>query len=493
MALQCYVREFSPLARAFGRRLMLMLAGLGLGNMAAFATTQEDDPMLLHSGEKLEVRAHVQAGLNLVSERRLFWNLADTTAPDSGFDSDADWLEGYLEPGLSFKKTFGQSVFYGKFSGVVSSTLGTDAYDAADTGRATLEEVYLGLGTRTVGGLEVDVSLGAQELKLGTGMLVANGGSSGFERGALKFGPRKAWEMAAIAHLSSDGVTGTLFYLDPNELSSNDTGSELAGVDVRYDGSGGGFLGLTYLNVLESGSPYPQAAPGGIGAPIILENGRDGLEAVSLYARTGPLDGVLRHAFFAFDMAYEWNPRIDLEAWAGRVQAGITFDDLGWTPQLTYSYQLFSGDDPETPELERFDPLYYEGSPSAWATGSKSSMVFINSNVQAHGLALRLRPTPQDTVTLRIAHIRVDELLSPIQFGQATRVDFSDGVSTVVSGVTAGHLSDDVFLEYSRIINRNTFLTAGFSVSLPGAGIESVVAGDTPEWTGGFLNVVVNY
>jgi hypothetical protein len=182
-----------------------------------------------------------------------------------------------------------------------------------------------------------------------------------------------------------------------------------------------------------------------------------------------------------------------MRAWAGRVQAGYTFAGLPWSPMLTYTYQTFSGDDPNTTRLERFDPLFYEGSPSSWATGSKSSMVFINTNVNAHGLALRLAPTPRDTVTFRYAHIRANELFSPIQFGQATRVDFGDGVSTVISGVTDPHLSDDFFIEYNRIINRNTFLTAGISLSVPGAGITSVVAGDVPNWTGGFINVVFNF
>jgi len=120
-------------------------------------------------------------------------------------------------------------------------------------------------------------------------------------------------------------------------------------------------------------------------------------------------------------------------------------------------------------------------------------MVFINSNVQAHGLALRVKPTQQDTLTLRYAHIRANELESPIQFGQATRVDTTGGTANVIAGVTDAHLSDDLFLEYSRIINRNTFLTAGVSVSFPGEGIRTAVAGDVPNWTGGFINVVFNY
>ena len=170
--------------------------------------------------------------------------------------------------------------------------------------------------------------------------------------------------------------------------------------------------------------------------------------------------------------------------------AGYTFAHLPWTPKLTFGYQTFSGDDPNTTTLERFDPLYYQGSPSAWATGSKSASTFINSNVNALTLALRLQPTRQDTWTLRYAHIRANELNSPVQFGQATRVDVN---GNVVSGVTDAHLADDLFLEYSRIINRNTFLTAGVSVSFPGKAIDNVIGRSAAPWTGGFVNVVFNF
>ena len=72
-------------------------------------------------------------------------------------------------------------------------------------------------------------------------------------------------------------------------------------------------------------------------------------------------------------------------------------------------------------------------------------------------------------------------------------MDFSDGLSTVVSGVTDAHLSDDFFLEYTQIINPNIFLTGGGSVSIPGDGIKDAAGGDAPNWTGAFLNVVLNF
>ncbi len=448
--------------------------------------------MLIHEANGMTVRGHLQFGLNMVSERNLFWNFADTVAPGSGFDADADWLELYTKPGLSVENILGGGqVLYGKGSVVASYTFGTDAYDFGRTGRVTLEEAYIGLLTR--GDWALDVSLGPRELKLGTGMLIANGGASGFERGALKFGPRKAWKRAVIGRASAGHVTGTVFYIAPNERPAADGQNTLAGLDLRHEDLAGGFLGMTYAKVLKSTSASIQAAPGGVGPPTILPGAREGIQVFNLYVQTPPFGGALKDWVFTTDLAYQRNDKNRLRAWAGRAQAGYTFRGLPWSPTLTYTHQTFSGDNPHTTAIERFDPLYYEGSPSAWATGSKSSMVFINSNVNSHGLTLRVQPTPVDTLTLRYAHIRANELRSPIQFGQATRLDTAGSTANVIAGVTDPRLSDDLFLEYSRIINRNTYLTAGISVSFPGKGIRNVVAGPVPKWTGGFINVVFNH
>lgn len=455
------------------------------------AKAQDRDPMLFHDANGLKIRGHLQFGLNAVSETNLFWDLAATTAPGSGFDPDTEWLEGYIKPGISFQYQLGSGAeFYGKFSAVSSYTWGTDAFDTGDTGATTLEEAYLALRGDLAPGLSYDLSFGPRELTLGTGMLIANGATSGFERGALKFGPRKAWEMAAIGKLSSGNVTGTAFYLDPNELPSTDGKNELTGFDLRLDDPQGGYFGATFVHVLQSNSSYPQAAPGGIGPPTVIPGARDGTNTLGIYAKTNPFSSALENWDFTSEFAYQWNDRIDLVAWAGRVTAGYTFAGLPWAPNLMLGYQTFSGDDPNTTTLERFDPLYYQGSPSAWATGSKSASTFINSNVNALTVALRLQPSQRDTLTLRYAHIRANELNSPIQFGQATRVNIN---GNVVTGVTDSHLSDDVFVEYSRIINRNTFLTAGVSVSFPGKGIDNVIGRKASPWTGGFLNVVVNF
>lgn len=49
-----------------------------------------------------------------------------------------------------------------------------------------------------------------------------------------------------------------------------------------------------------------------------------------------------------------------------------------------------------------------------------------------------------------------------------------------------------MLIQYSQVINRNIFLTAGISVFVPGRYIRDVVAEHVPKWTGGFGNVVFN-
>lgn len=456
---------------------------------------QNDDPMLLYDENGLRVRAHLQLGANAVMEQNVFWNFSDIFAPTAGYDATPQWLEGYLKGGISFTHDLADSVeLYGKVTGVASGTLGIDAFGKGNTGRITLEEAYAGLRARMGGDAVVDVSLGPRELVLGTGMLIANGGANGFERGSLKLGPRKAWERAAIGRVEVGRFTTTGFLVDANELSASDSGTEIAGLDMRFDWDGETYLGGTYGYVPASTSPYPRAATGGFSPPVILDGARKGLNFINLYGRTNLFSGRWPGFFLAGDFAYEWNERIDLRAWAGRVQVGYTFEDTRWRPMIAYSYQTFSGDDPATARLERFDPLYYQGSPSAWSTGSKSSMAFLNSNVSAHQVMLRITPTRRDTVTLRYAHILANELFSPLQFGQGTRLVFDNsGNPHLVSGVARSHLADDVYLEYNRALSKNTYLTAGAGISFPGKGLRSASSGNADYWSGAFVNLVSNF
>lgn len=217
-------------------------------------------------------------------------------------------------------------------------------------------------------------------------------------------------------------------------------------------------LDLTHINVLNSTWPAPGPPRRAIRRPS-YRRARGHADGQPLRG-ADRFEGASRNVLFTTDLAYQWNEDVDLEALAGRVQAGSTFAEARGTPILIYRYQTFSRDDPETAGLEQVDPLYYNGSHSAWATGSKSAMIRINLNVQSRNPSLAMCPAHRDTITLRHAHVRANELGSPLQFGQATRLDLTGATGNVVTGVTDAHLSDNVFIEYQRVINRNASLYA---------------------------------
>ena len=154
----------------------LIFAALSL---ALEARAQVPDRTLILDDGSLKVRMHLQAGINAVSERNLFWDLSDVFAATAYYDPNKDWVEYFVKPRISFTDEADGFTGYGKASLVASYTQNADAYDVGDTGRITLEEAYLGGRMCIRKPMELDVSIGPRELKLGTGMLIANGGSSG--------------------------------------------------------------------------------------------------------------------------------------------------------------------------------------------------------------------------------------------------------------------------------------------------------------------------
>lgn len=441
------------------------------------------------------IKFGLEAGVQVVGEHNAFWNLSKTFAPASGYNPRIVWQEGYIKPGVTFERRLGdETTVYGGLSAIGARTFRTDVFDSADQGRLLIEDAYVGLRhAPKASPFKFDLSAGAQPYRIGSGMIIADGGADGFERGALIFGPRRAWANTAIAKASYGPFSLDAFYLDANELKSADTGTRLAGVKAEVAIRANEFAGIAAGQAVHSTAPYPQAAPGGVGAPAIISGGRDGLQFANAYFRWNPFGDALPGFWTSGDLALERNDRIAMQAWAGRAEIGYAFADLAWRPTLSYAYQTFSGDDPRTRRLERFDPLFYDGSPAAWVTGSNGSMVFINSNVNAHRVTLALTPSPQDFITLRYAYVSANELNSPIQYGQATRLTLDHGLPSLVAGVRTPHLSNDYLAEYTRVLSQNAFLTVGYAYSTPGKGLKDLASGRVSNWTGAFANLVIRY
>lgn len=463
------------MTRRAARRVVA--AALALGAVPAVA--QDREPGL---GFGLEV------GVQWVGQNQAFWLLSDTFASTAPFETSPIWGEGYAKPFVTFStETDGGVELYGAASIIGSFTLGTDVFDQTDTSDVLLEEAYAGLALPLAQGGSIDLSLGAQLFENGTGMLISAGSGNGFERGALIFGPRQAWEMTAFVGYSDPASTVQAFHLDPRELASNDTDTTLAGLTATHDW-GDFTLGGTGGVVLTSDAPWVRAAPDGLGIPEIIPGGRDGMRFVNFWASWSPDPRIT----VSGDLAYETNDSPDMEAWGGRIAATYAVPDLPFQPVFGYSVQSFSGDDPATERLERFDPLFYDGSPAGWGSGANASLVFLNSNVTAHQLFAQMTVSERDFLTVRYFHVLASELLSPLQFGQGTRL-VVDGTPNLIAGVTDARLADDIYVEYTRILTPTTFLTAGGSVSWPGEGVVEQRGGQSDIWTGGYVNIVTRF
>jgi hypothetical protein len=460
---------------------------------AASATTptQPRDPLRFPLGDG-SLKVSIEAGAQYVLESNAFWNLSDGLAPTENYNTDPHWGEGYIEAGFKFEQPIGKSSIEVGLSAVAAQTFGTDIFEQKNRGRLVIENAYAALRLGFDNDSDaITFSGGAQPYKVGNGMLIGDGGVDGFERGAVIFGPRSAWAQTAIAKLQLGDIAVEGFHLNPRELDSSDSRTIVNGAKIEKKIGPTGTIGLSYGYVPRSEAPYIQAAPGGVGAPNFIFNGRDGLSYLQGWFKWFPVKS-LPGFYIAGDYARQRNSRIDLKASAGRIEVGNTFIKSPWMPTLSYSYQSFSGDDPDTPELERFDPLFYDGSQNGWASGTNGSFVFINSNVNAHKLTLNFLPSPKDIVTIRVVTIAANNLRSPLQFGQATRPSLDFGDDGLITGVTKRHLSNDFLIEYTRLLSKNVFMTGGLGHSWTGSGLRSLTPG-LKDWTGGFLNLVVQY
>ncbi|MCC7547269.1 MAG: hypothetical protein IT532_05855 [Burkholderiales bacterium] len=429
----------------------------------------------------------LEAAAQGTTEYHAFWGLAQEFSPSSGYAKSYTWLEAYAKPFMKGEWTMSPGLSaYGGASMLGSGTLDDDLFLQGNTGRVLLEDAYLGLRATSQSGLAVDASAGAQPYKLGQGLLLSVGAGNGFERGAAILSPRRAWEMTGIARASLHGFTVEAFYLDANELKSGDTGTKLAGGRFEWASRPDSALGAAYFKVLSSSAPYPKAPL------VIIDSGRDGLESVDLYWRYEASAGPLAGFSFLGEAAFQRNDRIDMKAHGFGAEIGYRFGKLPFSPRISYSPRVFSGDDPGTSSLERFDSLFYDGAPDTWSSGGNGSFAFYNSNLVIHRIRLDLIISERDFVNLSYWNVHAEQANSPVQYGQAARLKITDSGPVLVTGFPERALSQEFYLEHTRVLSQHFFLTWGVAAAIPQSGVKALVS-DAKTWWGGFVNVTCRF
>lgn len=456
---------------------------------APVAPEPPDNPLHYNSGP-FDLTFSVIATTQGVGGTDAFWGLAQTLSPAADYPTEHLWLETFIKPSLVATYKSGNNLaLYGVVAAVGSSTVGTDYFQEDDESKLLTEDAYLGMRWRDAeSGVAVDLSAGQQPFALGNQLVLSVGSGNGFERGCVTTAPYRSWEMTGLARVLWNGFTLEGFYLDPNELESNDLGNKLAGVNLKWEPVENQFAGIAFIKVLESGYPYAQA-------PVtIIPDGRDGLEAYDAYWRWTPTEGPLAGFSFLGETVIQRNDRVNLEAWGTGIEIGYRFDDLPFQPRLSYSPRYFSGDDPDTPgTIEAFDPMFYLASPDTWAPGGSSSLAFFNANIIAHRGRLELTLTPKDFLNLNYWFVQAAETNSPLQFGQAARVTQQGGAPALVSGVPDRDLSHELYFEYIHMFNEHIYLTLGAAGSIPADGLDAIIPGGGKNWWGGLVNLTMRF
>jgi len=331
-----------------------------------------------------------------------------------GADTD-NWLELGFEPQLSFETPLGKGTFFGKLSGVYTDTFGDDASGLTigldDTHDWTLEQGNIGWKTGDLfSGLEDDtfsITIGNQDYLIGTGLLIADGGGDGAERGGWYLGMRKAFKNSAIVRLASKELLAEAFYLE-NQPRSGGIEGDVAGGNLEYHFGDKLTLGGTYMLVDAN-------------VPDV-----DKLDVYSGRASWMPLTGLS----LSGEYVYQKSDQIKADGWYA--QAAYEAKDVSWSPVFSYRYATFTGDDPDTVRNENFRSIAYGYTDYGfWYQGEITGNYPLgNSNLSSHLLRAKMQPSEKVTLNLMYYNFTLDE---PATLGAGvTSDDWGDELNFIV-------------------------------------------------------------
>lgn len=340
------------------------------------------------------VRAHeiLRQGDNyLNADLTAVFGLLSSEHNYDGRPGGSDWREAYVKYGLSGGISQpGAGQFHGAVNLVSSGTWGDGDPGGMSNGRerrTSLEEAYVGWRSGdlfpALGTDGVDVSLGRQPVRVGSGFLIIDDGlnpgkalaGGGFDRGgAYYLGARHAFAQTAVVRLGgSEGLHGSALWLKSDNRAQAKT--ELAVGTLDYTGSAG-TLGLTYIQGLDVDARYA--------SPAQMER-----EDIKVYSLRGEGNAGFENTRFAFEYARQHKPSGRDEAWY--VQADHTFAGVSGAPVLGYRYTRYS---------QNWDSLFTGGF-EEWLQGEVASNYPgpFNTNAGIHRVSLKWQP--RENLTLK--------------------------------------------------------------------------------------------
>lgn len=443
----------------------------------ALLTGQVSDlPVLLDRGgslltTKLEALPMAYSNANAWYGRPdLFLNgnpLVDGKAAGRG---TTGWAEGFLHAGVyGMTPLSDTSLAYAGLSGIFSASAGRELFTDATRKHWGTEDAYVGLvgGQTSEQGQRLlwNLTAGRKRFAIGDGFLIANTASNGSTRGALQSNPRWAADKLVLGQVRYNRALAEAFYLDPDELPVVDSNTRIAGINFEASPHPGWDVGATYLKVLGSNFSYFATTPA---SPSGAKLGRDGLEVFDARARWQPGQS---GAFVAAEAALQRNSRFDMRAPGVTAEVGYRFSQAPWRPDVSYRIAKFSGDDGSTARFERWDPLLSGGNGEQWVQGINHFKIFQNSNLIAHRLQFRLRPSPRFELVPQFWVFLADSTTNL-------------GGNPALSYLGGRRLGHEINITGKWFVSRNVFVQGHLAATFPGSGVRNApgVGGGLDPW-----------
>jgi len=361
-------------------RSLSKAVGLGIALLIADSSAQAYE---LYTDNDTKVTGNFLAVYGMFNSRK---NYDGTTGGSS-------WREGFIKYGLSVDQTLsGLGSVYGTANLVSSGTWGDgDAAGLTDgTERTTkFDEAFAGWRSGdlfpVLGKDGVDLSFGRQIITLGDGFIINDDGlnlgkgvaDGEFNRGgAYYLAARHAFDETAVVRLGGkEGVHGSLMWIKSDNRAQAKT--EMAASTLEYTAAPG-TLGLTYIHGIKVDDRFASD----------FQKQREGM---NIYSLRGAGNAGIENAHFAFEYAWQDKDTGPEKAWY--TEAGYTFADLPWSPDLTYRYSRYSKDwDSMFNGVSRGYGTWFQGEVAGNYAGP------FNSNTAIQHVALKVKPVAPVTI-----------------------------------------------------------------------------------------------
>lgn len=441
------------------RQIFLGILALAFVNRAGAGTDTETKGHELYKSKYGAVLGGFQVQMASFGEAN---NQSGGAAKDNLTDT---FLELSAKPYLTAELNLpSDSKLYGGFSYVYSSTLGHDpsgyTQDNIDLylqetdytelgrynnyrGKSMTEELYLGWQSGKLfdnqGKNTVDLSVGRQNYKLGSGFLLFYGADNGGRRGAGWINPRTAFDNTVIGRVNVQDVKLEGFHLETRPLNPADK-RHYQGGNIEYKVSDRASVGVSYINTTNHRALHDD------GSTIPLAEQSVNNDTYDARAEFSPHSDVTLSAEYVHQVntqttsAFETTDKTRVHADGGFGQVQYKREDLHWQPAVTYRYAI---------QDQHFDAM----SPgfATWGTWFQGEIngewVLNNTNLITH--QGKLVVTPTESLALNLVYLNY-RFMNPDAFA-----------------LTASHYGNEVDFLTDWEINDSVSLSAGIEAFVP--------------------------